>query len=264
MRALVTGCSSGIGRATAQELARRGHDVVATARKVETLDDLDVAARLALDVDDDESVRAAFAAAGPLDALVNNAGYGKHAPVETIPIDVMRAIFETNVLGAVRCIQAALPAMIDRGAGVIVNVSSLAGRVSPPLSAPYSASKFALEAVSESLKFEAGHFGVRVVVIEPGVIDTRFEEVAEHLGIIERWRDLEVEWRAAQTRLSSPDGTKPGADLVANAIADAIEQPGTPLRVPVGADAQTVTAVRRSTDDAAFETAMRETLDFRW
>ena len=113
--ALITGCSSGIGRATAVELTKRGYDVVATARRPETLDDLDVARRLALDVDDDASVASVREAVGAVDVLVNNAGFGVEGPVESVPLTEVRRLFETNFFGAARMIQAFVPAMRERG-----------------------------------------------------------------------------------------------------------------------------------------------------
>ena len=142
---------------------------MATARKLEVLDDLDVALRLRLDVDDEVSVADAVAAAGPLDALVNNAGFGVIGPVECVPLAEGRRGMETNFFGAVRMIQAVLPGMRAQERGTIVNVTSLAGRVAPPLDGFYSATKFALEGLSEALHYEVGHFGIRVRLVEPGV-----------------------------------------------------------------------------------------------
>jgi len=133
MRVLITGCSSGFGRGAAVELTERGHDVIATARRPDAIADLVVAEKLALDVTSDASVGECFAAAGRVDALVNNAGIGVTGPVERLPIDEGRRAFETNFFGPLRCIQAVLPQMRERGSGTIVNVSSLAGRVAPPL-----------------------------------------------------------------------------------------------------------------------------------
>src|ERR1700681_4619640 len=173
-RALITGCSTGIGRATAIELSARGYDVVATARRGETLDDLKVALALELDVDDERSVASAVRAAGPIDVLVNNAGFGVEGAIEKVPLDEVRRMFETNFFGAARMIQALVPGMRERGGGAVVNVTSTAGIAAPPLGGYYAASKFALEALSEALHLEIGHFGVRVLVIEPGVIETQF------------------------------------------------------------------------------------------
>jgi len=163
----VTGCSSGIGRATALELTARGYEVVATARRYESIADLAVARALTLDVDSDESVAAAQAAVGPVDVLVNNAGFGIDGPVEEVPLVEVRRAFETNFFGAARMIQAFVPSMRERGSGTIVNVTSVAGIVGGPLAGFYSATKFALEALSESLHLEVGHFGVKVLVSSP-------------------------------------------------------------------------------------------------
>ena len=262
-RVLITGCSTGIGRATAAELARRGHDVVATARRPETLADLEVADRLALDVDDDASVRAAVAAAGPVDVLVNNAGWETAGPVERAPLDEVRAMFETNLFGAARMVQAVLPAMRERGSGTVVNVSSVAGVVAGPLNGFYSASKRALEAMSESLHYEVGHFGIRVVIVEPGAFTTAFGDNARHHGEdTAPYDELRRQWDAASEVLT--DGPAPTPEPVALAIADAVESDDPPLRVPVGADAELVVAVRAAHDDAAFETTMRESLGLTW
>jgi NAD(P)-dependent dehydrogenase (short-subunit alcohol dehydrogenase family) len=168
MRILITGAGRAIGVATATQLTRAGHEVLATARDISLLDDLDVALRLPLDVTDDASVAAALELAGPLDALVNNAAQNGKGPLERYPLDRIESIFATNVLGPLRVLQPLLPAWRIRGSGVIVNVSSIQGRVATPLDGAYSASKYALESLSETLHYELAHFGIRVVIVEPG------------------------------------------------------------------------------------------------
>ena len=148
MRVLVTGAGSGVGRATATLLASRGHEVVATARDRACLDDLDVASRLRLDVTDAASVGEVLSELGWVDALVNNAAISFHGPIEQVALEHVRQMFETNVLGPVRLIQAFVPGMRTRGAGVVVNISSVAGHVAQPLSGYYAATKHALEAIS--------------------------------------------------------------------------------------------------------------------
>jgi NAD(P)-dependent dehydrogenase (short-subunit alcohol dehydrogenase family) len=263
-RVLITGCSTGIGRATAVELTKRGHEVVATARRPETLDDLDVAGRLALDVDSDDSVRAAVDAAGDIDVLVNNAGFGVVGPVETLPLDEVGRMFQTNVFGAWRMMQAVLPGMRSRGRGTVVNVTSLAGRVSAPLNGAYSASKYALEAITEALHYEVGHFGIRVVAIEPGAFTTRFGETELRLGLDAPYDELDRLWQEAQAKLPGHDDDASGPEPVAAAIADAIESDDPPLRVPVGADAELIISTRTSMDDATFEATMRGVLGLEW
>jgi len=264
MRVLITGCSTGFGRAAAVELTKRGHDVIATARRPDSIEDLDVADRLALDVTNDGSVKAAIAAAGELDALVNNAGFGVVGPVEKLPIDEGRRSMETNFFGAVRMIQAVLPRMRERGSGTIVNVSSVAGRVAPPLDGFYAGTKFALEGMSEALHYEVGHFGVRVRLVEPGVFETGFQTNVQHHGMdAPPYDELDRQWQTVRGVLIG-GGEAPGPEVVAGVIADAVESDDRKLRWPVGDDAAMVFAARSSMDDEAFEDAMRSTLGLTW
>ena len=181
---LITGCSTGIGRATATRLARLGYPVCATARRVETLQTLAQAGcqTLALDVTDEESIRAALKAVeaehGHVHALVNNAGYSQSGPVEEVTLASLRRQFETNVFGAIRLCQLVLPGMRAAGAGRIVNVSSMGGRMTLPGGGAYHATKYALEALSDALRYETKGFGIDVVVIEPGPVNTEFGTTA--------------------------------------------------------------------------------------
>ncbi|MCB0958267.1 MAG: SDR family oxidoreductase [Acidimicrobiales bacterium] len=263
MRVLVTGAGSGIGRATAEVLATRGHEVVATARRPEVLAELDVAARLALDVTSDASVAACVAAAGDLDAIVNNAGITETGPLETYPHEALLRMFETNTFGPMRLVRAVVPTMRERGAGVIVNVTSVEGRVAAPLSGAYCATKHALEALSESLAFEVGHFGLRVVIVEPGYIAPGMRNAVRHGEEGSPYEELRRQWSGADDTLVGPSG-RPAPALVGEAIADAIEDPATPLRVPVGADAEMVLGARKELGDADFEAAMRGVLGIDW
>ncbi len=263
-RVLITGCSTGFGRASAIELTKRGHEAIATARRPETLEDLDVAQRLRLDVDDDASVADVMAAVGQVDALVNNAGFGIQAPIERVPVDEIRRMFETNVLGAVRMMQAVLPQMRERGSGTIVNVTSLAGLVTGPIGGAYAATKHALEAISEALHYEVGHFGIRVALIEPGYFETEFQGKEPRFGLDEPPYDqLDREWSVAFEKLRGDDSPA-GAEPVAQVIADAVEGKDDKLRWPVGADAEMVLAARNSMDDATFEATMRQALELTW
>ncbi|MGH2952227.1 MAG: SDR family NAD(P)-dependent oxidoreductase, partial [Solirubrobacterales bacterium] len=181
---LITGCSSGIGELTARRLAGRGLTVYATARRPESLTALAEAGcrTLALDVTDEESMRAVVTAVEEAEdavgALVNNAGYSQSGALETLPMERIRAQFETNVFGLVRMCQLVLPAMRRAGRGRIVNLSSMGGRLTFPGGGAYHATKHAVEALSDALRFEVSAFGIRVVVIEPGLIVTRFGETA--------------------------------------------------------------------------------------
>ena len=263
-RALITGCSTGIGRATAVELHARGYEVIATARRPETIEDLEVAGRIALDVDSDESVANVVAEAGPIDVLVNNAGFGVEGPIETVPLDEVRRMFETNVFGSARMIQAFLPGMRERGTGTIVNVTSTAAIAAPPLGGYYAATKFAMEAISEALKLEAGHFGIRVFAIEPGVIETSFGSNAlDHRAEPGPYEELGTLWAKAMETLGGGQ-VAPGPELVATAIATALESDGTQLRWPVGQDAELIAAARTGTDYDDFVAGMRTVLNLDW
>jgi NAD(P)-dependent dehydrogenase (short-subunit alcohol dehydrogenase family) len=246
--------------ATAQVLANRGHSVVAT--DISALSGLEGIQAHVLDVTSDDSVARCLEEVGPLDAIVNNAGIFGQGPVESYPLDRIRQVFETNTLGALRVIQAVLPAWRKRRSGVIVNVSSVSGRVSAPLEAAYSASKFALEAFTESLHVEVRHFGIRCVLIEPGLTATGIKAFERHEGPAD-YAGLWEQWAGAHNRVMGPSGA-PGPEVVALAIAKAIEDPSTPFRVPVGQDAEMILGLRRSLDDQAFEDAMRKAVGLTW
>ncbi len=181
---LITGCSTGIGRATAERLARAGHPVYATARKVEALAGLEAAGctLLALDVTDEASMQAAVdrvaADHGAVGALVNNAGYSASGAVETVSPEDLRRQFETNVFGLTRMCQLVLPDMRAQRAGRIVNISSMGANFTFPGGGVYHATKYAVEALSDALRFEVKGFGVQVVIVQPGLIRTEFSTTA--------------------------------------------------------------------------------------
>jgi NAD(P)-dependent dehydrogenase (short-subunit alcohol dehydrogenase family) len=181
---LVTGCSSGIGRATAERLATTGWTVYATARKPESLAQLEAVGcrTLALDVTDEASIEAAVRAVeeaeGAVGVLVNNAGYSQSGAIESVPIERVRAQFDTNVFGLVRLTQLVLPKMREQRWGKIVNLSSMGGRFTFPGGGFYHATKYAVEAISDALRFEVRGFGIDVVIVEPGLIRTSFGEAA--------------------------------------------------------------------------------------
>jgi short-subunit dehydrogenase len=173
-RVLITGCSSGIGRALAGVLTERGYEVIATARNLDSLAEVPAAQKLALDVTSDASVAAAVAAAGPVDVLVNNAGVGLWGPSEAVTMADAVRLFETNLFGVMRMHKAVLPQMRARKSGMIVQVSSVAGRGSGPLLGHYSASKQALNAISAALRIELAMFGIKVTVIDLQAVDSDF------------------------------------------------------------------------------------------
>jgi NAD(P)-dependent dehydrogenase (short-subunit alcohol dehydrogenase family) len=181
---LITGCSSGIGHATAERLAAAGWTVYATARRPETLAQLEARGcrTLALDVTDEASMQAAVSAIegehGSVGALVNNAGYSQSGAVETVPLEKVRTQFETNVFGLVRLCQLVLPGMRRARTGRIVNLSSMGGRLVFPGGGVYHATKYAVEALSDALRFEVKGFGIDVILVEPGLIRTEFGTTA--------------------------------------------------------------------------------------
>jgi NAD(P)-dependent dehydrogenase (short-subunit alcohol dehydrogenase family) len=182
---LITGASSGIGRATALRLARNpGFAVYATARNPGALADLarSGAHPLSLDVTSEESMQAAVTAvegeAGPVGILVNNAGYGEYGTIEETDLGRVRREFETNVFGLARMVQLVLPGMRTAGHGRIINVSSMGGRLVFPAGGYYHASKYAVEALTDALRFEVAPFGIKVVLVEPGLIRTSFGDTA--------------------------------------------------------------------------------------
>jgi NADP-dependent 3-hydroxy acid dehydrogenase YdfG len=182
---LITGCSTGIGRATAELLAGKGWTVYATARKESSIEDLKAKGckTLALDVTDEKSMERAvnevIEAEGAVGALVNNAGYSQSGALETLPMDSVRRQFETNVFGLLRMCQLVLPGMREQGWGRIVNLSSIGGKVVFPGGGVYHGTKHAVEALSDALRFEVADFGVKVAIIEPGLIKTEFGNTAK-------------------------------------------------------------------------------------
>jgi NAD(P)-dependent dehydrogenase (short-subunit alcohol dehydrogenase family) len=265
---LITGCSSGIGKATALAAAARGYRVYATARDPESLRDLEGQVRpLRLDVTDARSIGQAFATllgeAGRLDALVNNAGYGQYGAVEDVTAEEWRREFDVNLFGAVEVTRAALPTMRQARRGTVVNVSSVAGKIAIPFAAPYCASKHALEAVSDALRVEVSPFRIRVVVIEPGPIATRFGErarasVARFLASPGPYSDF---YKNAERAMDTDfQAGKLPAEAVARVILAAIESPRPKTRYRVGRMARTFIPLRAFLSDRAFDRRMKKAL----
>ena len=180
---LITGCSTGIGRDLAKQLSNAGYTVVATARKVETLDDLQVALKLPLDVTQPASIQQAVEQTikqfSWIDILVNNAGYSVRGAIEEVPVNEARQMFDANVFGVMRMIQAVVPHMRQQKSGRVINISSISGKLVTPANGTYSATKFALEALSNALRLELAPFGIQVVLVEPGSIKTQFHTTVE-------------------------------------------------------------------------------------
>jgi len=274
-RALITGCSSGFGLRTAIELARRGHQVVATLR-VPARDDAlraacDVAGVdvqvVALDVDDEASVLAGVTSAvqhlGGLDVVVNNAGIEVRGPVALVSDEEVRRQFETNVFGLLRVVRATVPHLQRSEAGVVVNVSSIAGVIARPFAGIYAASKHAVEAISEALHFELGLDGIRVHVVQPGQFPTALAGNTTTAAAFTP--DSEGLWSIAESierRAKGLSGDEPAdPELVARTIADLVDDPDAPLRTPVGSDAGLILGARSGRTFEEYEVLMRSALD---
>ena len=268
---LITGSNSGFGRLAALTLARQGHRVVATMRTLAkgaslrdeaSAEGLDVEIRQ-LDVTRPASVVEAIGDPLDLDVVVNNAGFEVEGAIEQVDDDLMWRQLDTNVMGPLRIMRAVIPAWRGRGAGVVVNVSSIAGRVGSPYAGAYSASKYALEAMSESLHFEVGQSGVRVHLIEPGRFATDFLGNKVHPGV---WEGSDQQQRARAFREASGgmggDGDPADPQDVADAIARAATDPSTPFRTLVGADAELIDHLKSSMGFEEFESTIRTAIDW--
>jgi NAD(P)-dependent dehydrogenase (short-subunit alcohol dehydrogenase family) len=266
---LITGCSTGIGRATAEHLASRGWNVYASARKPESIADLTQRGckTLALDVCDDASMRAAVAtverAEGSVGVLINNAGYGLEGAFEEVPMTDIRRQFETNVFGLIAMTKLVLPAMRRQRWGRVVNLSSMGGKLTFPGGAYYHATKYAVEALSDALRFEVKGFGIDVIVIQPGPIKTRFGDTA--VGNIAMPKDspyaafnlvLEKQIREAyeggpMARFAAPP------EAVAEVIEKAITAATPKTRYKVTLAARVLMGLRRVLPDRAFDAFLR-------
>ncbi len=256
---LITGASSGIGKTTAKLFQEKGWNVIATMRKPEAEDELtrlDNVLVARLDVTDENSVKAAVsegtAKFGKIDALLNNAGYGAFGPLEATPLEKIERQFDTNVIGLLAVTKAVLPHFRANKDGVIVNISSIGGKMTYPLGTLYHGTKFAVEGLSEALSFEMDAIGVRVKIVEPGVIKTDFggrsfdfnndETMMEYQGVV---RGLMGAIEAAVQAGSEPIVV---AEVIYEAVTDGTDQ----LRYTAGEDAKEIIANRKAADDATF------------
>lgn len=263
--ALITGSSTGIGRATAGHFAERGWNVAATMRAPGNAGELAERENVRverLDVTDSGSIESAVADTvevfGTIDVLVNNAGYGAFGPLEAAPMDGVRRQFDTNVIGLLETTKAVLPYMRAQGSGAIVNVSSVGGRVTLPLGSLYHGTKWAVEGISEALTFELAPIGIRVKIVEPGVIATDFggrsfdfnddESLAEYRGVVGGVVGGFEHFMAA----ASP------ASMVADVIFQAATDDGDQLRYVAGEDAEGWLALREKEGDLAWLSEMKE------
>jgi NAD(P)-dependent dehydrogenase (short-subunit alcohol dehydrogenase family) len=273
---LITGCSSGFGKLSAIAFARRGDTVFASMRdtsRSQALRDEAAAAGVSveiihLDVNDRASVEAAVVSiqqvAGRIDVLVNNAGIGAVAPTEEFDDDEFLRVFDTNVFGVLRTTRAVLPLMRAQRSGRIVNVGSLAGIVASPFRGIYSASKAAVEAITDAMYYELHPFGIHMCVVEPGFFETaisdnrmplrRDEDASPYADLFRRYEDASSKAPGGAVR-ADPQAV---ADIIVRAATE--EQPK--RRYPVGKDAELIAPLHKQMSDEEFEKVMRTTLDF--
>jgi short-subunit dehydrogenase len=260
--AVVTGASSGMGKAIAQQLIKDGYRVYVAARSVEKMDDLvrQGAIAIRMDISKPADIEAAagiiLSQAGTVDVLVNNAGYGLFGAMEDIRIDEARYQFEVNVFGPARLTQLLLPAMRDKRSGTIINITSMGGKIYTLLGSWYHATKHALEGWSDCLRLELEPFGIRVIVIEPGVIETGFGDVVVD-GIEQRSGGgayAEVTGRVARvTRASYGQGTGTKPEVIARVISRAIKARRPQTRYAAGRYAALMIGVRKWFGDRVFD-----------
>ena len=270
--ALVTGCSSGIGLETALALARDGFYTFATMRDLTKTEKIEEAIKkenlnveiLELDVDNKESASTAIEAIlgkkQRIDVLVNNAGYGMWGTVEDLSVDEFKEQFETNFFSIIRLIHKIAPIMRKQGSGDIVNISSVAGRIGFPVSPAYISSKFALEGLSESLRFELMPFGVNVIIIEPGVIKTNFfnsMKMAEKSNKNSEYNEI-TEKVISGVKMMAEMGTHPNE--VANTVVKALKEEKPLPRYVVGNDAMMFLEAKKMKTDIEFENYLKKEL----
>jgi len=269
---LITGCSSGIGAAAAAVLVRSGHTVYATARRIEVLADLEkLGCRpLALDVTSEDSMVAAVktveAEHGHVGTLINNAGLATYGPIEESDLEPVRAMFETNVFGLARLSQLVLPAMRHARSGRIVNIGSMGGRITFPVGGFYHATKYAVEAISDALRVEVKPFGIDVILVEPGLIRTNFEnQVNQSLEVGAAARDTGTAYadllaanEKSTTGSYANDFMATGPESVAAVILRAVESSRPRSRYVVTPAAKAMINLRRFGGDRIWDRTMRK------
>lgn len=261
---LVTGCSSGIGYATCLMFARNNFATYGSVRdlsKAERIQEITNREKLPLkiirlDVNEDESIRIAIqeiiSDSGRIDILINNAGYGMFGPIEEISIEEIKEQFETNFFGTIRLIKAIVPIMRKQRNGTIVNISSMVGRFGVPLNAAYVSSKFALEGLSESISFELQEFGIKVILVEPGVIQTDFFQNLKNRGNDTKSRYYKLMDKRIAFLKGAMKNSVSSSDQVANTILHAVNSRDPDMRYVIGNDATNSIHMRNSLSDREF------------
>lgn len=264
---LITGASSGIGKETAKLFQSKGWNVVATMRNPDAeteLSALDNVLVTRLDVTDSESIKAAVAAAeekfGKIDVLLNNAGYGAYGPLEAFPMENIKRQFDTNVIGLLETTKGVLPHMRGNKSGTIVNISSIGGKMTFPLGSLYHGTKFAVEGISESLHFELEGAGIKVKIVEPGMIRTDFAGRSFDFTNDESMTEYQETVQKLFGVWQSPEMAEAGSDpiVVAEVIWTAVTDGSNTLRYTAGDDAKELIANRKSLDDETFISGLKQ------
>lgn len=261
-KVLITGTSRGLGRSLANEFTKREYQVIATARSIDDLKDLKVYKKISLDVTNEEEINRAADECREVDILINNAAYTVGGPIEVIPIEEIKKEYDTNVFGPLRLIRKFIPGMRKAGKGIIVNISSAADRFAPPYGGSYASAKAALGMISEALHFELRHFGIKVILIESGAINTDMPKNQKHFSsseyqVLENQMKLRAEKYFKETERPSPEE-------VALKIVNAIENPNSELKVPIGIDAEYLISMRQKMSDSEWEKHSPLLKDLDW
>lgn len=268
---LITGASSGIGKATALRLIQDGHVVYGAARRVEQMQDLVEAGghALELDVTNEEqiigTVQKIIDEQGRIDVLFNNAGYAVYGAVEDVPVQTARRQFEVNLFGLARITQEVLPHMRAQKSGQIINTSSMGGRMFTPLGAWYHASKHALEGWSDCLRIEVQQFGIKVVILEPGVIKTEFSDVMQDgLRKVSEGGPYQklTEELIKSTKKNYESGTGSEPSVIANVVSKVVQDPNPKRRYAAGQYAKLMMGIRKWLGDGVFEKVLRSMVKF--
>ncbi|WP_114939203.1 oxidoreductase [Mucilaginibacter endophyticus] len=258
---LVTGASAGMGKAFAEELLKDGHTVYGAARRIEKMDDISKLGVkiLAMDVTNEaemiEGIETTIKTEGRIDVLINNAGFGSYGAIEDVPLSDARYQLEVNVLGAARLIQLVLPYMRDQRSGTIINISSIGGKFAAPLGGWYHSSKFALEAMSDSLRNEVKQFGINVVVIEPGGIKSEWSGIAADnlLKVSGRGAYASIANKFANMLTQTVEAKIPGPMVIVNLVRKAIASKKPKTRYHGGYMASLLLFLRKLLSDRAFD-----------
>lgn len=260
---LVTGASSGIGKSTVYALLEKGYIVYGAARRVENMVDIEAAGAniLQLDVTDEQSITQCVATIiknhGTIDILINNAGYGSYGAIEDVPLQEAKRQFEVNVFGLARITQEILPYMRKQGSGKIINISSIAGKIYSPMGAWYHASKHALEGLSDCLRTEVSQFGITVIIIEPGLIETEWESIAFESAY--NYSGKTVYAPLIETLKKIFSKLKPSsAEVISKTILKAIHSKNPKTRYVAGSGAKPILIMRKILSDKTMDWGMKK------